>query len=377
MLYYLFYEVLRPYFKALNVFRYITVRTAYASLTALFLSLVLGPWVIRKLQALQIGQFIREEGPKSHQAKAGTPTMGGVLIVISTAVPTLLWADLRNAYVLLALGAMLAFGAIGFIDDYKKVVRKHNKGLSARAKLAYQILTSLLAGVVLLVLLNRGVYSTQLIIPFFKNFQPDLVVHSVLASHYFWPLAFVPFLLFIIVVVVGSSNAVNLTDGLDGLAIGCTIIAAGALTVLTYLTSNARFASYLDIQYIPHAGELTVFCGSLVGASMGFLWYNAHPADVFMGDVGSLALGGTLGVIAVIIKQEVLLFFVGGVFVVEALSVILQVASYRLTGRRIFRMAPLHHHFELAGWSESKVIVRFWIAALIFALFALTTLKLR
>jgi phospho-N-acetylmuramoyl-pentapeptide-transferase len=377
MLYYLFYEVLRPYFKALNVFRYITVRTAYASLTALFLTLVLGPWVIRKLQALQIGQFIREEGPKSHQAKAGTPTMGGVLIVISTAVPTLLWADLKNAYVLLALGAMLAFGAIGFIDDYKKVVRKHNKGLSARAKMGYQILTSLLAGVVLLVLLNRGVYSTQLIIPFFKNFQPDLVVHSVLASRFFWPLAFVPFLLFIIVVVVGSSNAVNLTDGLDGLAIGCTIIAAGALTVLTYLTSNARFASYLDIQYIPHAGELTVFCGSLVGASMGFLWYNAHPADVFMGDVGSLALGGTLGVIAVIIKQEVLLFFVGGVFVVEALSVILQVGSYRLTGKRIFRMAPLHHHFELAGWSESKVIVRFWIAALIFALFALTTLKLR
>ena len=377
MLYYLFYEVLRPYFKALNVFRYITVRTAYASLTALFLTLVLGPWVIRKLQAMQIGQFIREEGPKSHKAKAGTPTMGGVLIVISTAIPTLLWADLKNAYVLLALGALLAFGAIGFIDDFKKVVRKHNKGLSARAKLTYQILTSLLAGVVLLVLLNRGVYSTQLIIPFFKNFQPDLVVHSILASRYFWPLAFVPFLLFIIAVVVGSSNAVNLTDGLDGLAIGCTIIAAGALTVLTYLTSNARFAGYLDIQYIPHAGELTVFCGSLVGASMGFLWYNAHPADVFMGDVGSLALGGTLGVIAVIIKQEVLLFFVGGVFVIEALSVILQVASYRITGKRIFRMAPIHHHFELAGWSESKVIVRFWIAALIFALFALTTLKLR
>jgi len=377
MLYYLFYEVLRPYFKALNVFRYITVRTAYASLTALFLTLVLGPWVIRKLQAMQIGQFIREEGPKSHKAKAGTPTMGGVLIVISTAIPTLLWADLKNAYVLLALGAILAFGAVGFIDDYEKVVRKHNKGLSVRAKFMYQILTSLAAGVVLLILLNRGVYSTQLIIPFFKNFHPDLVVHSLLGHPYLWPLAFVPFLLFIILVVVGSSNAVNLTDGLDGLAIGCTIIAAGALTVLTYLTSNARFAGYLDIQYIPHAGELTIFCGSLVGASIGFLWYNAHPADVFMGDVGSLALGGTLGVIAVIIKQEVLLFFVGGVFVVEALSVILQVASYRMTGKRIFRMAPLHHHFELAGWSESKVIVRFWIAALIFALFSLTTLKLR
>jgi phospho-N-acetylmuramoyl-pentapeptide-transferase len=377
MLYYLFYEVLRPYFKALNVFRYITVRTAYASLTALFLALVLGPWLIRRLGELQIGQFIREEGPKSHQSKAGTPTMGGVLIVIATAVPTLLWADLRNAYILLALGAMLAFAAIGFIDDYEKVVRRHNKGLSVRAKFSYQVLTSLVAGVVLIALLNHGVYSTQLIMPFFKNFHPDLVVHSLLAHSYLWPLAFVPFLLFIVLVVVGSSNAVNLTDGLDGLAIGCTIIAAGALTVLTYLTSNARFASYLDIQYIPHAGELTVFCGALVGASMGFLWYNAHPADVFMGDVGSLSLGGTLGVIAVIIKQEVLLFFVGGVFVLEAVSVILQVASFRLTGKRIFRMAPLHHHFELAGWSESKVIVRFWIAALIFALFSLTTLKLR
>lgn len=377
MLYYLFYEVLRPYFKALNVFRYITVRTAYASLTALFLTLVLGPWVIRKLREMQIGQFIREEGPKSHQSKAGTPTMGGILLVIATVVPTLLWADLKNAYVLLAMGAMLAFGAIGFADDYSKVAARHNKGLSVRGKFLYQILTSIAAGVVLLVLLTRGVYSTQLVIPFFKNFHPDLVVHSLLGRPYIWPLGFVPFLLFIVVVVVGSTNAVNLTDGLDGLAIGCTIIAAGALTILTYLTSNARFASYLDIQYIPHASELTVFCGALVGASLGFLWYNAHPADVFMGDVGSLALGGTIGVVAVIIKQEVLLFFVGGVFVIEALSVIVQVASFRLTGKRVFRMAPLHHHFELAGWSESKVIVRFWIAALIFALFALTTLKLR
>lgn len=377
MLYWLFYEVLRPYFKALNVFRYITVRTAYASLTALFLALVLGPWLIRRLSELQIGQFIREEGPKSHQAKAGTPTMGGVLIVISTVVPTLLWADLKNSYVLLCMGSMLAFAAIGFVDDYEKVVRRHNKGLSARAKFGYQVLISLAAGIFLIALMNRGVYSTQLVIPFFKNFHPDLVVDSLLTHSYLWPLAFVPFLLFIVAVVVGSSNAVNLTDGLDGLAIGCTIIAAGALTILTYLTSNARFAGYLDIQYIPHAGELTVFCGALVGASLGFLWYNAHPADVFMGDVGSLSLGGTLGVIAVVIKQEVLLFFVGGVFVLEAVSVILQVASYRLTGKRIFRMAPIHHHFELAGWSESKVIVRFWIAALIFALFSLTTLKLR
>jgi phospho-N-acetylmuramoyl-pentapeptide-transferase len=377
MLYYLFYEVLRPYFKALNVFRYITVRTAYASLTALFIALVLGPWVIRRLQEMQIGQFIREEGPESHKAKAGTPTMGGVLIVIATVVPTLLWADLKNSYVLLTLGSMLAFAAIGFVDDYSKVMRRNNKGLSARGKVLFQVLTGFMAGIVLLIFLTRGDYSTELVMPFFKNFHPDLVIHSLLGRSYLWPLGFVPFLLFIVLVVVGSSNAVNLTDGLDGLAIGCTIIAAGALTILTYLTSNSRFANYLDIQYIPHAGELTVFCGALVGASLGFLWHNAHPADIFMGDVGSLSLGGTIGVVAVIIKQEVLLFFVGGVFVLEALSVILQVASFRLTGKRIFRMAPLHHHFELAGWSESKVIVRFWIAALVFALFALTTLKLR
>jgi phospho-N-acetylmuramoyl-pentapeptide-transferase len=377
MLYYLFYDLLRPYFKALNVFRYITVRTAYASLTALFIALVLGPWVIRRLQEMQIGQFIREEGPKSHQAKAGTPTMGGVLIVIATVVPAFLWADLRNPYILLSIGAMISFGAIGFIDDYSKVVRRQNKGLSARGKIVFQIITSLAAGVVLLALMTRGVYSTQLVVPFFKNFHPDLVVHRLLDFNYVWPLAFVPFLLFIVLVAVGSSNAVNLTDGLDGLAIGCTIIAAGALTILTYLTSNSRFANYLEIQYIPNAGELTVFCGALVGASLGFLWYNAHPADVFMGDVGSLALGGTLGIVAIIIKQEILLFFIGGVFVLEALSVILQVGSYRLTKKRIFKMAPIHHHFELIGWSESKVIVRFWIAALVFALFALTTLKLR
>jgi phospho-N-acetylmuramoyl-pentapeptide-transferase len=303
--------------------------------------------------------------------------MGGVLIVIATVVPTLLWADLKNSYILLTLGSMLAFAAIGFVDDYSKVMRRNNKGLSGRGKILFQVLVGLLAGVVLLILLTRGDYSTELVMPFFKNFHPDLVVHSLLGHSYLWPLGFVPFLLFIVLVVVGSSNAVNLTDGLDGLAIGCTIIAAGALTILTYLTSNSRFATYLDIQYIPHAGELTVFCGALVGASLGFLWHNAHPADIFMGDVGSLSLGGTIGVVAVIIKQEVLLFFVGGVFVLEALSVILQVASFRLTGKRIFRMAPLHHHFELAGWSESKVIVRFWIAALVFALFALTTLKLR
>lgn len=377
MLYYLLAHVLQHYFRLLNVFRYITVRTAYASLTALFLSLLLGPWLVRKLHEMQIGQFIREEGPERHQAKAGTPTMGGVLIVIATVVPTLLWADLANAYVLLALFAMLAFATIGFADDYNKVIRKCNLGLTGHTKLFLQILVSLFTGVVLLMLTAYGVYSTQLIMPFFKRFRPDLVIHSLLPNAYLWPVAYMPFLIFIVLVIVGSSNAVNLTDGLDGLAIGCVVVAAGALTVLTYVSSHARFATYLDLQYIPRVGELTIFCGALVGASMGFLWYNAHPAEIFMGDVGSLSLGGAIGVVAVIIKQEILLFFVGGVFVLEALSVILQVASYRLTGKRIFRMAPLHHHFELAGWSESKIIVRFWIVALFFALFSLTTLKLR
>lgn len=378
MLYYLLYHVLQKYFSPLNVFRYITVRTVYASLTAMFLALVFGPWLIRKLRELQIGQYIREEGPQEHKKKAGTPTMGGVLIVLSTAVPVLMWADLSNVFVLLALFAMLSFASIGFVDDYAKVAKRRNLGLTARKKIALQIAVSTFVGVVLLVLSTHSAYSTQLIVPFFKRFRPDLVIHSLQNVPYFWPLAFVPFLLFVpILVITGSSNAVNLTDGLDGLAIGCTVIAAGALTVLTYVSSNYRWATYLEIQYIPRVGELTVFCGALVGASLGFLWYNAHPAEVFMGDVGSLALGGTLGTVAVIIKQEVLLIFVGGIFVVEALSVMLQVASFKLRGKRIFRMSPIHHHFELLGWSESKVIVRFWIAALVFALFALTTLKLR
>ena len=377
MLYYLLYHVLQKYFSPLNVFRYITVRTVYASLTAMFLALVFGPWLIRKLRELQIGQFIREEGPQEHKKKAGTPTMGGMLIVLSTAVPTLLWADLSNMFVLLGLFALLAFAAIGFVDDYAKVAKRQNLGLTGKKKLTLQILVSSVAAVTLLVLATHSVYSTQLIVPFVKRFRPDLVIHSLMNSPHLWPLAFIPFLIFVAVVITGSSNAVNLTDGLDGLAIGCTVIAAGALTVLTYVSSNFRWANYLEIQYIPRVGELTVFCGALVGASLGFLWYNAHPAEVFMGDVGSLALGGTLGTIAVIIKQEVLLVFVGGIFVLEALSVILQVGSFKLRGKRIFRMAPIHHHFELLGWSESKVIVRFWIAALVFALFALTTLKLR
>ncbi len=377
MLYYLLYEVLRHYFSPLNVFRYITVRTVYASLTAMFLALVFGPGLIRRLRELQIGQYIREEGPQEHRKKAGTPTMGGVLIVLSTAVPTILWADLTNPFILLSLFALLAFAAIGFIDDYAKVLKQRNLGLTAKKKLALQLLVSLVVGVSLLVLVTRNAYTTQLVFPFLKRLHPDLVIHSLLKSPHLWFLAFVPFLFFVVVVIVGSSNAVNLTDGLDGLAIGCTVIAAGALTVLTYVSSNSRWAAYLDIQYIPRVGELTVFCGALVGASLGFLWYNAHPAEIFMGDVGSLSLGGTLGVVAVIIKQEILLFFVGGIFVLEAVSVILQVGSFKLRGKRIFRMAPIHHHFELLGWSESKVIVRFWIAALVFALFALTTLKLR
>ena len=377
MLYYLLYHVLQKYFSPFNVFRYITVRTVYASLTAMFLALVFGPWLIRKLRELQIGQYIREEGPQAHQKKAGTPTMGGVLIVLSTAVPTLLWADLQNPFVLLSLFALLAFAAIGFVDDYAKVAKRRNLGLTAKRKLIWQFSVSSVVGIALLVLSTHSAYSTQLIVPFLKRFHPDLVIHSLINVPHLWPLAFLPFLVFVALVISFSSNAVNLTDGLDGLAIGCTVIAAGALTILTYVSSNFRWANYLEIQFIPRVGELTVFCGALVGASLGFLWYNAHPAEIFMGDVGSLALGGTLATVAVIIKQEVLLVFVGGIFVIEALSVILQVASFKLRGKRIFRMAPIHHHFELLGWSESKVIVRFWIAALVFALFALTTLKLR
>jgi phospho-N-acetylmuramoyl-pentapeptide-transferase len=377
MLYYLLYHVLQRYFSPLNVFRYITVRTVYASLTAMFLAFVFGPWLIRRLRELQIGQYIREEGPQAHQKKAGTPTMGGVLIVLSTLIPTLLWADLTSGFVLLAMFALVAFAAIGFVDDYAKVAKKQNLGLTSAKKFSLQVLVSFVVGIGLLGLATHAEYSTQLLFPFLKRLHPDLVVHSLLRVPHLWPLAFLPFLLFVSVVIAGASNAVNLTDGLDGLAIGCTVIAAGALTILTYVSSNYRWATYLDIGYIPRVGELTVFCGALVGASLGFLWYNAHPAEVFMGDVGSLSLGGTLGVIAVVIKQEILLFFVGGIFVVEALSVILQVGSFKLRGKRIFRMAPIHHHFELMGWSESKVIVRFWILALIFALFALTTLKLR
>ncbi len=378
MLYWLLYQVLYHYFTPFRIFRYLTFRTAFASLTAMFMGLIIGPAIIRKLREFQIGQYIREEGPQAHQKKAGTPTMGGVLIVISFIIPTLLWADLTNKYVWLVMLSTLSFASIGFADDYLKMKHRRNLGLTGRTKLMLQILTAVLVAVVLILFQASGDYSTHLMVPFFKKFRPDLIFGGHLfANPYLWPIAFLPFIGFVILVLVGSTNAVNLTDGLDGLAIGCTVVAAGALTVLTYVSGHAVFADYLELQKMPQVAELTVFCGAMVGASIGFLWYNAHPAEVFMGDVGSLGLGGAIGTVAVAIKQELLLPFIGGVFVIEALSVMLQVGSYKLRKKRIFKMAPIHHHFELMGWSESKVIVRFWVAALVFALFALTTLKLR
>ncbi len=378
MLYWLLYQKLFPYFRVFRIFRYLTFRTVFASLTALLIGLLIGPFVIERLREFQIGQYIREEGPQSHQKKKGTPTMGGILILISIVVPTLLWSDLSNAFVWLVVTSTVVFGAIGFADDYIKVVHKRNKGLSARAKLGLQFAASAVVAGVLVWMQTRGSYSTRLVVPFVKRFRPDLIVGWMMhIPHLYW-LAFLPFAVFVMLVITGASNAVNLTDGLDGLAIGCTIIAAGALTVLTYVSGHVVFADYLEIPRMPMVSELTVFCGSMVGASIGFLWYNAHPAEVFMGDVGSLALGGAIGTVAVVIKQELLLPFIGGVFILEAVSVMLQVGSYKLRGgKRIFKMAPLHHHFELIGWSESKVIARFWILALVFALFALTTLKLR
>jgi phospho-N-acetylmuramoyl-pentapeptide-transferase len=377
LLYWLLYQKLFPYFRPFRIFRYLTFRTAFASLTALLIALLIGPFVIEKLREFQIGQYIREDGPKDHQKKAGTPTMGGVLICIAILLPTLLWSDLTNPFVWLAMVSTIVFGAIGFADDYIKVVRRRSLGLTARAKLAYQILASVAIAVVLVLMQTQGSYSTHLMVPFVKRFRPDLAIHALGGIPHLGLLAFLPFIGFVILVIVGASNAVNLTDGLDGLAIGCTIIAAGALTVLTYVSGHVVFSDYLELQRMPMVGELTIFCGAMVGASIGFLWYNAHPAEIFMGDVGSLALGGAIGTVAVIIKQELLLPFIGGIFVLEGMSVILQVGSYKLRKKRIFRMAPLHHHFELMGWSESKVIARFWIGALIFALFALTTLKLR
>jgi phospho-N-acetylmuramoyl-pentapeptide-transferase len=378
LLYWLLYQKLFPYFKLFRVFRYLTFRCVFASLTALLIGLLIGPFVIERLREFQIGQYIREEGPQSHQKKGGTPTMGGVLICISILVPTLLWTDLSNPFVWLVMLSTLAFACIGFADDYTKVVHKRNLGLTGRQKLALQFLVSGLVAVVLVAMQGRAEYSTRLVVPFLKRFRPDLVWEWMgHVPHMHW-LAFLPFVMFVMLVITLTSNAVNLTDGLDGLAIGCTIIAAGALTVLTYVSGHVVFADYLEIPRMPMVSEVTVFCGAMVGASIGFLWYNAHPAEIFMGDVGSLALGGAIATVAVVIKQELLLPFIGGVFILEAASVILQVGSYKLrNGKRIFKMAPLHHHFELLGWSESKVIARFWIMALVFALFALTTLKLR
>ena len=378
MLFWLLYQKLFPYFRYFRIFRYVTFRCVFASLTALLIGMLIGPYVIERLREFQISQYIREEGPQSHQKKGGTPTMGGVLICISIIVPTLLWSDLSNPFVWLVTFSTVAFAAIGFADDYTKVAKKRNLGLTSRQKLVLQFLVSGAVAVALVVLEGEGFYSTRLMVPFVKHYRPNLMIDSLLRVPHLWPLAFIPFIIFVMVVITFSSNAVNLTDGLDGLAIGCTIIAAGALTVLTYVSGHVVFADYLELQRMPMVSELTVFCGAMVGASIGFLWYNAHPAEVFMGDVGSLALGGAIATVAVIIKQELLLPFIGGVFILEALSVMLQVGSYKLRGgKRIFRMAPLHHHFELGGWSESKVIARFWIMALVFALFALTTLKLR
>jgi phospho-N-acetylmuramoyl-pentapeptide-transferase len=377
MFYFLLYDRLYPAISGFRVFRYVTFRTTFASITAFLLCVVLGPWFIRKLREFQIGQYIREEGPKSHQKKAGTPTMGGVLIVTSIVIPTLLWADLRYIYVWIAVLSLVVFACIGFIDDYAKIKKQRNLGLSSRGKLLLQLLVSGLLTAALVLMAANNNYTTNLNVPFFKSFRPDLLIHPLLDNPITYPLAFILFFFFIFLVVVGSSNAVNLTDGLDGLAIGLMVISAAALTVLTYVSGNKEFASYLDLARNPRSAELTIFCGSMTGACLGFLWYNAHPAEIFMGDVGSLSLGGAMGVVAILIKQEVLLLFIGGVFVIETFSVILQVGSYKLRGKRIFKMAPIHHHFEALGWSESKIIVRFWIAGFVLALFALTTLKLR
>ncbi len=377
MLYWLLYQKLYPFFHPFRIFRYLTFRTAFASLTALMIALFIGPYVIQKLREFQIGQFIREDGPQSHLKKSGTPTMGGVLIVIAIVLPTALWCDPSDPLVWITVASTIAFAAIGFADDYIKVVRRRSLGLTARAKLFWQGVAGTLVAVALVVSQQFGYFSTRITVPFLKTYRPDLQWHWIAREPHLGFLAFIPFVVWVILWLTLSSNAVNLTDGLDGLAIGCTIIAAGALTVLTYVTGSVVYADYLEMQRMPMVGELTVFCGSMVGASIGFLWYNAHPAEVFMGDVGSLALGGAIGTVAVIIRQELLLPFIGGIFLLEAASVILQVGSYKLRKKRIFKMAPLHHHFEQLGWDESKVIARFWIGALVFALFALTTLKLR
>ncbi len=360
MLYHLLYP-LNKIFSGFNVFKYITFRSAGAVLTALIVSFVFGKPVIAWLRRLKVGQHVRDDGPKTHLSKQGTPTMGGVLIIIALAVTTLLWSDLTNKYVWVVLFATLAFGGIGFWDDYLKLVKKRSRGLSALQKFGLQIAASLIIGI-FLYKFSGDREAAYLSVPFVKRLILDL-------GWFYIP--------FVCLVIVGSSNAVNLTDGLDGLATGLVGIAATANAVIVYLGGNKIIADYLKIHYLPGSGELVIFCGALLGASLGFLWYNAHPAEVFMGDVGSLSLGGALGTVAVVTKHELILVVVGGIFVVETISVALQVASYKLTGKRIFRMAPIHHHFEQAGWPESKVIVRFWIVGIILALVSLSSLKLR
>ncbi len=358
MLFHLLYPLHTTY-ASLNVFKYITFRTIYAVLTGLLISFFLAPWFIRKVSSLEIGQQIRGDGPASHLQKSGTPTMGGVLILFALTVSTLLWGNLTNPYIWVALLSTLGFGLIGLLDDCKKLAKRNSVGLKAGYKMGGQILIGLIIG---WFLYSYSDFNTVLSLPFFKGITPDLGVF------------YIPF---VIIVVVGTSNAVNLTDGLDGLAIGPIMIAGATYLLFSYFVGHVKFATYLQIPYIAGSGELSVFCGAMVGASMGFLWYNTYPAQIFMGDVGSLALGGALATVAVVTKQEVLLAIVGGIFVVEALSVIFQVGSYKLRTKRIFRMAPIHHHFELKGWAEPKIIVRFWIIAIILALVAISTLKLR
>lgn len=360
MLYFLA-DMLTDHVGAFGVFRYLSLRAILGVLTALGLSMLLGPWVIRKLEELQVGQAIREDGPKTHLSKSGTPTMGGALILFSIGLATLLWGDLSNKYVLTVLFVTFTFGLIGWVDDYKKVVEKNSRGLPAKWKYFWQSVLGLCTAIFLYVSAGSPV-ETTLYFPFFKNWHIELGLVYILLTYF---------------MIVGFSNAVNLTDGLDGLAIMPTVMVGGALGFIAYVVGNVNFSNYLHIPYIAGTGELIVFCAALIGAGLGFLWFNTHPAQVFMGDVGALALGAALGVIAVIVRHEIVFFIMSGIFVMETVSVILQVASFKLTGRRIFRMAPLHHHFELKGWPEPRVIVRFWIIAFMLVLFGLATLKLR
>jgi phospho-N-acetylmuramoyl-pentapeptide-transferase len=354
-------EYLTQYATFFNVFSYLTMRAILAVLTALLISLIMGPALIRYLQRLQIGQAVRDDGPQSHLSKAGTPTMGGLLIIASISISTLLWADLSNRYVLVALAVLLGFGVVGFVDDYRKVVQKNSRGLPAKWKYFWSSLVAASAAVTLYGFATVGA-ETQLLVPFFKDVMPQLGMFYMVLAYF---------------VIIGTSNAVNLTDGLDGLAIVPTIMVAGALGIFAYASGNVNFSTYLNIPYLPLSGELLVFCTAMCGAGLGFLWFNTYPAQVFMGDVGALALGAGLGVVAVMVRQELVLFIMGGVFVMETLSVMLQVGSYKLRGKRIFRMAPIHHHYELKGWPEPRVIVRFWILSLVFVLIGLATLKLR